>query len=81
MVLRFGGICVAILRVSDAANAALDVVESRAPGEGSITEAVVAACSAGATVGEITDRQRVVFGSCRPGGQSWTDKWTTWALP
>ena len=58
----------AILRNSDAANAAMDVVERRARGEGSITEAVVAACSAGATVGEISDRLRAVFGSYGPGG-------------
>ena len=58
------------MRNSDAANAAMDVVERRARGEGSITEAVVAACSAGATVGEISDRLRAVFGSYRPGGQS-----------
>ena len=56
------------MRDSDAANAALDVVERRAWGVGSITEAVVAACSAGATVGEISDRLRAVFGTYRPGG-------------
>ena len=56
------------LRDSDVTNAALDGVERRARGEGSITEAVVAACSAGATVGELSDRLRAVFGSYRPGG-------------
>ncbi|MDE2999861.1 MAG: methylmalonyl-CoA mutase family protein [Gemmatimonadota bacterium] len=55
-------------RDSDATNAALDVVERRARGEGSITEAVVAACSAGATVGEISDRLRAAFGSYGTGG-------------
>lgn len=56
------------LRDSDATNASLDVVERRARDGGSITEAVVAACSVGATVGEISDRLRAVFGPYRPGG-------------
>lgn len=56
------------LRDSDATNEALDVVERRVRAGGSITEAVVAACSVGATVGEISDRLRAVFGSYRPGG-------------
>ncbi len=56
------------LRDSDATNAALDKVARRARGKGSITEAVVAAGMAGATVGEISDRLRAVFGSYRPGG-------------
>ncbi len=56
------------LRDSDATNAALDDVARRARGNGSITEAVVAAGMAGATVGEISDRLRAVFGSYRPGG-------------
>ena len=56
------------LRDSDAAQAALDKIERRARGAGSITEAVVAAGLAGATVGEISDRLRSAFGSYRPGG-------------
>ena len=55
-------------RDSDETNSALDDVARRARGTGSITEAVVAAGLAGATVGEISDRLRAVFGSYRPGG-------------
>ena len=55
-------------RDSDETNSALDNVAQRARGTGSITEAVLAAGLAGATVGEISDRLRAVFGSYRPGG-------------
>ena len=56
------------LRDPDAMNSALDNVARRARGEGSITESVVEAGLAGATVGEISDSLRSVFGSYRPGG-------------
>jgi len=48
----------------------LAVVEERATGTGSITEAIASACQIGATLGEITDTLRESFGTHHSTGES-----------
>lgn len=50
-------------RDSESVRKGLDLLQDRASGDAPITEAIVEACSVGATLGEITDALRMVFGS------------------
>ncbi len=54
-------------RDSGATHSALDALEDQARGDSNLLPAMKAALASGATLGEVSDRLRIVFGSHRPG--------------